>query len=343
MAAPDGQAGWFVSSVSVEVSASDATSGIAKTEVSIDNGPWTAYTDPVSVAADGNHTVAYRATDAAGNTFSASLPVNKDATAPLTAAQFAAPNDKGWHNGAIPVTLSATDATSGVAGTEYSLDGGAWQPYTTTVTVTGDGTHTVAYRSKDKAGNVEQQKAATVKIDGTKPTILVSGVANGQIYGDSQDLRISWQAVDPTSGIKSVNGKLDGTAFTSGSLQPLYALGLSVHSLAVTAVDQAGNKTVQTVSFGVTTSSRDVGNLVDRFRSVGWLSQASADKLQKQLTKVKKAEANGNDKKTVKELEAFRTLANNQKTVPTAEVRQTLVRDTDALIARLSGPTGRVN
>jgi hypothetical protein len=107
-------------------------------------------------------------------------------------------------------------------------------------------------------------------------------------------------------------------------------------------VDKAGNQTVQSVTFGITTSTRDVGNLVDRFRAVSWLSQASANKLQKQLTKVRQAEANGNDKKTIKELQAFRTLATNQQTVPMAEVRQTLARDTDALIARLSGPAGRI-
>jgi cytochrome c len=211
------------------------------------------------------------------------------------------------------------------------------------VNVTGDGTHTLAYRSTDKAGNVEQQKAATVKIDGTKPTVLVSGVADGQIYGDSQDLRVSWQAVDSTSGIKTVSGVVDGKAYSSGTLQALYELSLGIHSLSVTAVDKAGNQTVQTVTFGVTTSTRDVGNLVDRFRAVGWLSQASANKLQTQLTKVRKAEANGNDAKTVKELQAFRTLATSEQTVPVAEVRQVLARDTDAMIARLSGPAGRVN
>ncbi|MBP2325019.1 PKD repeat protein/glucose/arabinose dehydrogenase [Kibdelosporangium banguiense] len=335
-AAPDGQNGWFTSSVSVAVTAADATSGLAKTEVSVDNGPWAAYTEPVSVAADGSHTVAYRVTDVAGNTFSGSLPVNKDATAPLTSAQFAAPNDDGWHNGAIPVALSSVDPASGVASTQYSLDGGPWKPYTEPVNVTGDGTHTVAYRSTDRAGNVEQQKAATVKIDGTKPTVLISGIADGQIYGDSQDLRISWQAVDPTSGIKTVSGALDSRPYTSGSLQALYELGLGIHSLSVTAVDKAGNQTVQTVTFGVTTSTRDVGNLVDRFRAVGWLSQASANKLQTQLTKVRKAEAAGNDAKTVKELQAFRKLTTSQQTVPNAEVRQILTRDTDALIARLS-------
>ncbi|GAB3881743.1 hypothetical protein GCM10029964_038320 [Kibdelosporangium lantanae] len=340
-ATPDGQNGWFVGAVSVALTATDPTSGVAKTEFSVDNGPWTAYTDPVAIA-DGAHVVAYRATDAAGNTSTGTLPVNKDATAPITTAQFAAPNDDGWHAGSVPVTLSTTDAVSGVASVQYSVDGGAWKAYTEPVNVTGDGTHTVKFHATDKAGNVEPDKAATVKIDGTKPTVLISGIADGQIYGDSQDLRISWQAVDSTSGIKSVTGSLDGQAYASGTLQALYALGLSTHTLSVTAVDKAGNQTVQTVTFGVTTSTRDIANLVDRFRAVGWLSQASANKLQAQLTKARKAEANGNDAKTVKELQAFRALAVNQQLVPVAEVRQALTRDTDALITRLSGPTGRV-
>jgi cytochrome c len=326
----------------VSLAATDVGSGVATTEFSVDGGPWTPYTEPVSVASDGAHTVTYRSIDKAGNTSTGTLPVNKDTTAPLTTAQFAAGNDDGWHAGAIPVTLSTTDTGSGVATTQYALDGGPWTAYVEPVNVTGDGTHTVTYRSIDKAGNTEQNKAATVKIDGTKPTVLISGIADGQIYGDSQDLRITWQAVDSTSGIRSLTGSLNNQPYTSGTLQPLYALPLRTHSLSVTAVDKAGNQTVQTVTFGVTTSTRDVANLVDRFRAVSWLSQSSANKLQTQLTKARKAEATGNDAKTVKELQAFRNLAADPQLVPIAEVRQTLTRDTDALIARLSGPQSRV-
>jgi len=340
-AAPDGRNGWFVSSVSVAVTAADATSGLASTEVSVDGGPFAAYTDPVGVAADGRHTIAYRATDAAGGVSSGSVSVNKDTTAPLTTAQFAAPNDDGWLPGTVPVTLSTVDSASGVAGTEYALDSGAWTPYTQPVNVTGDGTHTLAYQSTDLAGNVEPQKAATIKIDATKPTVLISGIADRQIYGDSQDLRISWQAVDSTSGLKTVTGTLDGNAYLSGTLQALFELGLGTHSLSVTAVDRAGNQTVQMVTFGVDTSLRDMANLIDRFRAVGWLSQTSTKKLQTQLTKARNAEAAGNDAKAIRELRTFRGLATDPATVPMAEVRQVLARDTDAMIARLSGPTLR--
>jgi PKD repeat protein/glucose/arabinose dehydrogenase/type 1 glutamine amidotransferase len=337
-AAPDGANGWFVSSVSVAVAATDAGSGVAKIEAGIDGGALTAYTDPVSVSADGDHTVAYRVTDTTGNTATGTVAVKKDATAPLTTAQFAPANDDGWHGGTVPVTLAAADAASGVARTEYSLDGGAWKPYTEPVNVTGDGTHELAYRSADKAGNAETEKAATVKIDGTRPTVLVSGISDGQIYGDSQDLRVGWQAVDSTSGVKSVAGNMDGDPYQSGTLQALYELSLGIHTLTVTAVDNAGNPTTQQVVFGTSTSTRDLANLVDRFAATGRLGQAGANKLQAQLTKARKAEASGDDAKTVRELQRFRTLATDAKVVTVAEVRQVLARDTDSVIARLSGP-----
>jgi hypothetical protein len=109
----------------------------------------------------------------------------------------------------------------------------------------------------------------------------------------------------------------------------------------VTAIDNAGNQTAQEVTFGVDTSTRDVANLVTRYQAVGWLSQASANKLQTQLTKARKAEANGNDTKTIAELRKFRTLAVDPAIVPLAEVRTVLSRDVDALIAKLSGPLPR--
>jgi large repetitive protein len=89
-----------------------------------------------------------------------------DATPPVTTAT--AP--QGTVNTDATVTFSATDNTggSGVAATYYMVDGGAQQTGNT-VTLTTDGTHTVAYWSVDWAGNTEQQKSLTVTIDKTAP------------------------------------------------------------------------------------------------------------------------------------------------------------------------------
>jgi plastocyanin len=67
--------GAYVNSARVTVTATDAHgSGVERIEYSLDGGPYLAYSSPVVVDRAGAHTVAYRATDKAGNT-SAALTV----------------------------------------------------------------------------------------------------------------------------------------------------------------------------------------------------------------------------------------------------------------------------
>ncbi|MFC9503247.1 OmpL47-type beta-barrel domain-containing protein [Streptomyces sp. NPDC057002] len=65
-------AGAYVNSARVTVTATDAHgSGVEKIEYSLDGGPYLVYSAPVVVDRAGGHTVAYRATDKAGNTAAA--------------------------------------------------------------------------------------------------------------------------------------------------------------------------------------------------------------------------------------------------------------------------------
>ncbi|MBF8187134.1 ThuA domain-containing protein [Nonomuraea sp. K274] len=329
--------GWFTQPVQVTLAAADEGSGVDRTEYLLDGGDWTGYAEPVLVSGDGSHTLAYRSADKAGNVEEAkTLTVEVDATAPATTATSAPANDDGWHNGAVPVTLAATDETSGVASTEYALDGGDWAPYTEAVDVSGEGQHELRYRSTDKAGNVEETKAVTLKIDTQAPTVLITGVAAGTQYGDSQDLKIAWEAVDSGSGIKTVTGTLDGGPYESGTVTPMYELSLGEHTITVTAVNKAGNRTDQTVTFSVVTSTADIAGLIERFEVAGKLTAKNADKLQKSLDGVRKAEEK-KDKKIIKELEKFEKTVNDKKVVSDDQVRTTLLRDADALIAQYAG------
>ena len=116
---------------------------------------------------DGEHTVTYASTDAAGNTEGEhSMTVKIDATAPQTTDDYA--GGSAWQTSAVRFTLTPTDAASGVAGTTWSVDGHEPQSGTA-VTVTGDGEHTVTYASTDAAGNTEGEHSVTVKIDATAP------------------------------------------------------------------------------------------------------------------------------------------------------------------------------
>src|SRR2546423_552114 len=67
-------------------------------------------------------------------------PIPPDMSAPVTTAAFAGPvGASGWYTGAVQVTLTATDddGPADVAATLYTLDGGAPQPYTAPLTLSG--------------------------------------------------------------------------------------------------------------------------------------------------------------------------------------------------------------
>jgi cytochrome c len=95
--------------------------------------------------------------------------------------------------------------------------------------------------------------------------------------------------------------------------------------------------TTSNVRFYSTTSFRDMQFLLDRFKATGWLTQKAHKQLGNKLQAARDAEASGNDNKTVKQLIAFRELVSDTAQVPNAEVREVMVRDTDAMIVRLGG------
>jgi photosystem II stability/assembly factor-like uncharacterized protein len=93
-----------------------------------------------------------------------------DVTPPVTTASG---YDDAWHSSPVTVTFAALDpgaGASGVAYTEYRLDGGGWtRAARCTVPAPADTklTHTIGYRSADNAGNLEAEKSCAVKIDTT--------------------------------------------------------------------------------------------------------------------------------------------------------------------------------
>ena len=103
-----------------------------------------------------------------------------DHTAPVTTATLTPGIRNGWY--ASPtLTLTATDGPSGsgVARTDYSLDGGAWTQYTGPISGFSTGNHFVQYHSTDNAGNVESTKLIAFKVDAVKPTVTITAPADG--------------------------------------------------------------------------------------------------------------------------------------------------------------------
>ncbi|MFD4855304.1 OmpL47-type beta-barrel domain-containing protein [Streptomyces atratus] len=172
--------GRYLGMATVTVTASDTGSGVNTIEYATGaDGAWQPYTAPVMVHETGTHQVRYRATDKAGNAaaeksvdFTVVAPPTQDKTPPETSAEVE--GDKNSDNAYITsakVTVTATDAGSGVDKVEYSLDGGPYLAYTATVIVDRVGYHTVAHRATDKAGNtsVAKQVSFTVAESGGVP------------------------------------------------------------------------------------------------------------------------------------------------------------------------------
>jgi cytochrome c len=166
--APDGSNGWYRTMPAFALAATDADgSGVASTEYAIGDGAWTAYSGPVELDGQGEIVVSFRSTDQAGNVEeTGTATVNVDTVAPVSTAVV---EDV---EGGVRVSLAAVDDTSGLAGTEYRLDGSDWAAYVDPILVTGAGEHTVEYRSTDHAGNVEADQAALVTVGDPGPVEL---------------------------------------------------------------------------------------------------------------------------------------------------------------------------
>lgn len=91
------------------------------------------------------------------------LPI--DTMPPITTATVNPPPDaRGWNHSIVSVILSAKDDISGVARTEYNLDGATWSVYTVPIILTTSGSHTLLYRSIDRSQNLEVAKGLVVII-----------------------------------------------------------------------------------------------------------------------------------------------------------------------------------
>lgn len=244
----DGSNGWYVSPVTISAVGTDSDSGVASQMVSLDDTTWVS---SLTLSKDGVYTIQGRVADNAGNVTNISQPIHIDSTPPVvgTPVLTGTTGLNGWYTSSVGVSVSATDATSGVASTQYSVDGGAWQ--TTTPTLL-DGQHTVQIKVTDHAGNVSTA-SASAKVDATPPISAFISPAEGstvQVSGN-HIYRLAGATSDPTSGVSETQISLDGG--TTWQSLPLGSGGAwsddwnslranGTYTIEVRASDNAGNQ-----------------------------------------------------------------------------------------------------
>ena len=249
----------YTGGASIHLTATDAgTSGVSVTWSSLNGGRWTIGTD-VSVGApvtgSRSYTLQFYSVDHARNaetTRSVAFTVSSvaDTTAPVTTSSLS-PAAGAIYRTTQTVTLTATDAASGVKATYYRIDTGAWTQ-ATSFTVP-EGLHTFGWYSVDNANNSEAIHTSNLfRVDTIAP-VTTSSAVNGQTYVGGQTVTLT--PADPGgSGVASTWYRLDGGALTAGSSIPIAApaSGSASHTLTWYSIDVATNQeATRTATFTV--------------------------------------------------------------------------------------------
>jgi len=247
---PDGDNGWYVSCVTVTLNVMDEGSGVESTWYRLDVGYWKLYTGPFEVCEDGYHTVEYYSIDKAGNNEDPrSVDFKIDKTSPVTEHELEGfIGEDGWFLTNVTVTLSATDATSGVNYTKYKLDDGDWIPYEEFFIVTEDGEYNLSYYSVDLAGNTEPTNEVEFKIEkDTTPPETMHGSEG--IMGDNgwytSNVVVTLTAEDDSSGVDYTMYKLDDDDWIKKEYQGPFTFLVTEdgeHTIEYYSVDNAGNE-----------------------------------------------------------------------------------------------------
>jgi hypothetical protein len=126
----------------------------------------------IPVTAEGTTTIQYSAIDVAGNRCATqTAQVRIDRAVPQTTISGLPAS--GSTRGTVTFSLASTDTLSGVAAGQikYVLDSAVTTAtYSTPVSVSGVGEHTVIYWAKDRAGNKESAHTATFTVDAPDTT-----------------------------------------------------------------------------------------------------------------------------------------------------------------------------
>jgi len=228
-------AGWSLIPVTFSLSASGVT-GDASSHYSLDGGTDNTYVNPVVVSNDGTTTVSYYTTGALMDPETPqTATIRVDTTKPVTTLT-GAPAGGSAHE---PVTfsLSSADSVSGVAAgaVRYVLDSSpATSTYTSPVTVSELGVHTVMYWAKDVAGNKETAKTVTFTIlpprfDDTDSRIVYGGKWKTAAAATYSGGSMHYAELTPASA----------TFYFKGTGFDLYSLASPRYGIATVSVDGA--------------------------------------------------------------------------------------------------------
>jgi large repetitive protein len=192
------------------------------------------FTSGTAVTAEGDYTLVVTATDTCGNSSSQTVRFTIDKTPPVITIAGA---PEGCVNVDVTPVFSVAELHLDTA--SATLNG---QPFTSGTTITAGGDYTLQVQTSDRAGNVSSE-ARTFTIDKTDPVITVIGATDGVTV--NTNITPVFSATD--AHLSSATATLNGAPFTSGTA----VTAEGEYTLVVTATDNCGNVSLQTVRFTI--------------------------------------------------------------------------------------------
>jgi hypothetical protein len=118
-----------------------------------------------------------------------------------------------WYTSDVSVELSAEDDSYGVEYTNWRINDDPWSLYASSFSISFEGTNTLEFYSVDKAGNYENIKSVSIKIDRNRPTGQVS-INNNAQYTSSVEVTLTTLTQDEQgSGVAQMRFRNEGKTY----------------------------------------------------------------------------------------------------------------------------------
>jgi hypothetical protein len=184
------------------------------------------------VPADGTSNVSSWAVSTWGDTsLKASLVANVDQRSPALSVPLSPNGANGWYVSVPTVTLTASDATSGLASAQFE-DG------STSFTPPGDGVYTLTATALDVAGN-SASASLSLKLDTTRPTLDIPLAPDGRNGWYQTRPTIALAAADETSGLDYAAIDLSGSSSFTPESDGIFTLNATARDLAGNAISRS--------------------------------------------------------------------------------------------------------
>ena len=269
---------------------------------------------------------------------------------PLTLVLEGTTGTQGWYRSAVVAGLHGSTRPGRPALTSAEVDlGSGWQPYTTPLTFTQEGTHTLHYRGIFAGGLQDVEQWVSFRLDTTPPVLTLTTPTaitytlcpyTGTAYTGA--LTVTYQAQDTIAGLDWVSATLSGVAITNGQMLDTLFWPPGPHELVVTAQDQAGWQTVYRQPLFIQAQIEDLDCALDRLADLELIAGPEAETtlthLHSTLAAAQAAHNSGDTRGAVAHLHTFILDMVAQSPAPISlEAARILVRGAQYVTNRLTG------